>query len=198
MRLPKDVGCAVQSVGRMRRLAKSKAMDDTDVDEVSAEDSGTNRLVKQSTRHCLKWVAQLVSEYWPLSKLLATLSDEERLEPTADRPVNPSPIHTLSATRKRRRIVLLGSGHGHSALLTLFTHQILAIHAGLASGLGGQTRPVGLARYHAQQDRTRHREEVPWRDDASRCGRRAERVLCVVRVCFLSLSICLVTNLLPL
>ncbi|EDR03949.1 uncharacterized protein LACBIDRAFT_306674 [Laccaria bicolor S238N-H82] len=34
-RLPTDVGCAMQSVGRMRRFASSKAMDDTDPDEVS-------------------------------------------------------------------------------------------------------------------------------------------------------------------
>ena len=56
-RLPKDVGCAVQSVGWMRRLPKSKAIDDTDADKVSAEDSGVvtpNRPVEESTRHPLK------------------------------------------------------------------------------------------------------------------------------------------------
>ena len=51
-------GCAVQNVGGMRRLAKSKAMDNT---KVSTEDSGVhtpNRPLEQSTRHRLKWVAQ--------------------------------------------------------------------------------------------------------------------------------------------
>jgi len=53
-RLPKVVGCGVQSVGRMRRLATSKAMDGTDADEVSAEDSGVltpNRPVEEPTLH---------------------------------------------------------------------------------------------------------------------------------------------------
>ena len=77
----KDIGCAVQSVGRMRSFVNFKAMGDTDADEVSTEDSGVltpNRPVEESTRYHLKWVAQ-VSEYWALSKL-ATLSDEEMLE----------------------------------------------------------------------------------------------------------------------
>jgi len=88
--LPKDVGCAVQSVGQMRRLAKLKTMDDTDADEVSADGSGVltpNRPVEEPNLHRLKWVTQ-VSEYWPLSKL-ASLSEEEMLELTADKPDPP-------------------------------------------------------------------------------------------------------------
>ena len=64
-RLSKDVRCAVQSVGRMRRLAKLKAMDDTIADEVPPEDIGVltpNRPVEEPSLHRLKWVAQ-VSDY---------------------------------------------------------------------------------------------------------------------------------------
>ena len=80
-RFLKELGCAVQSVGQMRRFAKFKAMDDTDADEVSTEDSGVltpNNPVEESTRHRLKWVTQ-VCEYWLPSKV-DTLWDEETLE----------------------------------------------------------------------------------------------------------------------
>ena len=66
---------------RADEKAKSQAVDDTDADKVSAEPSGVlppNPAVEESTRHRLKWLAQ-VSEFWPLSKL-ATHSDEEMLE----------------------------------------------------------------------------------------------------------------------
>ena len=55
----------------MRMFDKSKAMDDTDADEVFTENSGVlppNRPVKQSVRHHLTWVTH-VGEYWPVSKL---------------------------------------------------------------------------------------------------------------------------------
>lgn len=57
---------------------------------------------------------------------LSTLSDEEVLEPTADKPLNPPTIQAFSPTPKRGRIIL-GSG----TLLTLLTHQILTIHLNL-------------------------------------------------------------------
>ena len=69
-----------------------------------------------------------MTEDWPLSKL-ATLSDEEMLEPTADKPLNPPAIHTLSSPPKLGRIVLQGSGHGLPAPPNLLTDQILTIHA---------------------------------------------------------------------
>ena len=128
------------NVGRMRRLAASKAMDDT---KVSTEYSGVltpDPPVEQSARHRLKWVAQ-VSEYWRLSKL-ATFSGEEMLGPTADKPLNRLLTHTLSPTPTLGRIVLLGSGHGHPALLNLLTDQILTIHADLA--LANKLVPQGV------------------------------------------------------
>ncbi|EDR13104.1 uncharacterized protein LACBIDRAFT_322550 [Laccaria bicolor S238N-H82] len=103
-------------------------MDDIDADEVPAEDSDVltpDRSIEQPTRHRLKLIAQ-VSEYWLLSKL-ATVSDEQMLELTVDKPLNPRHIHAFSPTPKIWRIILLGSG----TLLTLLTHQMLAIHADL-------------------------------------------------------------------
>ena len=140
MRLPKDVGCAVQSIGQMRRLAK--LVDDTNADEVSTDSSGVltpNRPIEEPTLHRLKWVAQ-VREYWALSKL-PTLSEEEMLELTADKP-----LHSLSLpTSKPRCIILLGSGPGHLSLLTLLTlltHQILNTHVDLM--LADKLIPQGM------------------------------------------------------
>jgi uroporphyrin-III C-methyltransferase len=198
-RLPKDVGCAVQSVGRMRRLAKSKTMDDTDADEVSAEDSGVltpNRPVEEPTLHRLKWVAQ-VSEYWPLSKL-ATLSEEEMLELTVDKPLNPPTIHSLSPTPKPGRIVLLGSGPGHPALLTLLTHQILTTHADLV--LADKLVPQGVLDLIPSKAELVIAKKFPGNADKSQeemmdlAVQGARKGLCVVRVCRFPLSLCLVTN----
>ena len=193
-RLPKDMGYAVQNVGRMRRLVISNAMDDTDEDELSAGDSRVTALF----RHRLKSVAQ-VSKYWPLSKL-ATLSDEEILEPTADKPLNPPPIHTLSPTPKLGRIVLLGSEHGLPTLPNLLTDQILTIHVdrvladklvlhGVLDLIPSKTELIIAKKFpgmHENQEETMHLTV-----EGARKG------LHIVPVCS-PLSTCLVTNLLPL
>lgn len=40
VRLLEDMGCAVQSIVQMRMFSKSKAMDNSDADEVCTEESG--------------------------------------------------------------------------------------------------------------------------------------------------------------
>ena len=130
-RLLEDMGCAVQSVGRMRRLAESKAMDDTAADEVSTKDNSVltpNRPVEESTRHHLKWIAQ-VSEYWPLLKQ-ATLLDEEMLALTADKPLNHHPFTPSRPLPNAGELFCWALG-SDPALLTLLTHQILIIYADL-------------------------------------------------------------------
>ncbi|TFK65920.1 uroporphyrin-III C-methyltransferase [Pluteus cervinus] len=119
-KLPKEVGVAVEKVGRMRELAKEKEghnepPDDEDagVEEINEDNivSTPNRPVRarsaqshretdlESTRRRVKWVAQ-VSEYWPISKL-AQLTDQEIQEilagepPTISSSGDPSLQHPL-------------------------------------------------------------------------------------------------------
>ena len=145
----------------MRRLAKSKAMDDTDADEVSTNDSSVltpNRPVEESTRHYLKWVAQ-VSEYWPLSEL-AILLDEEMLELTADKPLNHHPF-----TRSRP---LPNAGESSRWALCTDTPCSPSPHTNYSLSMrtcvDGQTRPARRATSHAPQCRTHHLEEFPGTD----------------------------------
>ncbi|KAH0591573.1 hypothetical protein H2248_001627 [Termitomyces sp. 'cryptogamus'] len=158
-RLPKDVGGAVQRVGRMRVLARVRAVkqeekypdeeDESDELEENGRVLTPNRPVpsrsnseteSESSKRRIKWVAQ-VSEYWPISKL-ATMSDSD-MEEVLDgertpaispqlehpKPILPS-IHSLVFPRKGR-ILLVGSGPGHPSLLTLATHTALTQMADL-------------------------------------------------------------------
>ncbi|KAG6919095.1 hypothetical protein DXG01_009348 [Tephrocybe rancida] len=157
-RLPKEVGRAVQCVGRMRALAKARAASRLeDLSDGEGEDeleenskvSTPNRPVPsrssseteaESSRRRIKWVAQL-SEYWPISKL-AQMSDAEMEEVLdGDRSPAPSPtseqvqldipsIHSLSLARPGK-ILLVGSGPGHPSLLTIATHTALTKMADL-------------------------------------------------------------------
>ncbi|EDR00384.1 uncharacterized protein LACBIDRAFT_314398 [Laccaria bicolor S238N-H82] len=60
---------------------------------------------------------------------------------TADKPLNPPPIHAFLPTPKLRRFILLGSGHRHF-FFPLLTHHILTIHADVV--LADKLVPQGM------------------------------------------------------
>ena len=122
-------GCAVQNVGRMRRLAKSKTVDDTNV---STENSGVltpNRPVEQSARHRLKWVAPLQTSY--------LLGRRDARGQTSE-PITHSHPPAHSHTRANCPAGLWA----RTPLLNLLTDQILTIHADLA--LANKLVPQGV------------------------------------------------------
>ncbi|KAH9897687.1 uroporphyrin-III C-methyltransferase [Cubamyces lactineus] len=86
--LPKDIGSAVERVGKLRALAKSTGGVEgeeaaQELDEDGAPDTPNEPVpqrkheesAEERTRRRVKWVAQ-VSEYWPIRKL-ARLTEEE-------------------------------------------------------------------------------------------------------------------------
>ncbi|KAG5638926.1 hypothetical protein H0H81_008695 [Sphagnurus paluster] len=154
-RLPKGVGAAVQNVGRMRALAKAKAIKKPEevLEEAGDELEENGRVLTpnrpvpsrsnseteaESVRRRIKWVAQ-ISEYWPISKL-AQMSDVEMEEVLAgdSTTLRPSPersdpipsIHSITLARPGK-ILLVGSGPGHPSLLTIATHTALTKMADL-------------------------------------------------------------------
>ncbi|KAF4604528.1 hypothetical protein EYR40_003302 [Pleurotus pulmonarius] len=152
--LPKEVGGALKRVGELRLLAKEKTreviaqptQDETTFDEELevVEDNciaSPNRPVSQRSqsetpseyaKRCMKWVAQ-VSEYWPIHQLanMTPLDMEEILSGDHSPPAEPvantalRSVHELALTKPPGRILLVGSGPGHPALLTLATHTAL-------------------------------------------------------------------------
>ncbi|KAF9040274.1 hypothetical protein BDZ89DRAFT_1060705 [Hymenopellis radicata] len=111
-KLPKDMGLAVQNVGRMRALAK-----DVEGSEDCFEESGVTTPNRP------------VSEYWPISKL-GHLTDDEihQVLESQDSPSSvvtpPASMHSLTL-QQPGRILLVGSGPGHPSLLTQATHNAL-------------------------------------------------------------------------
>ena len=162
------------------KVCEIQAMDDTDADEVSTEDSGVltpNHPVEESTRHRLKWVTQ-AREYRLPSKI-GTLWDEETLEL---KPLNPPPIHTFSSTPKHGRSILLGFG----TLLTLLTHQILTIQVDKykvscwrdGSNCALTTKPPALPLWHLTPPSLRRIRHLPRKHHANhQSSRTRERSL---------------------
>ncbi|KAL0578254.1 uroporphyrin-III C-methyltransferase [Marasmius crinis-equi] len=144
-KLPKEIGLAVEKVGRMRELARTENVQG-DYGEDCYEDSGVstpNRPVPQrslsesaaeSAKRRMKWVAQ-ISEYWSIQRLTKLTDEESRRILSGDGseagnsnwveavPSTPS-LHSLTL-RRPGRILLVGSGPGHPSLLTLATHTAL-------------------------------------------------------------------------
>ena len=160
-RLPREVGGAVEKVGRLRAEEKASGgvKEEQDLNEdgapVTPNEPVPQRKVDESesekdrVRRRMKWVAQ-VSEYWPIRRL-ARMTDEDMAAvldgrdglrsttpPTTDDPPEAeaqvtASLHglSLSPPPRRGRIFLVGSGPGHPSLLTVATHASLTKHAQL-------------------------------------------------------------------
>ncbi|KAF7971031.1 hypothetical protein HWV62_22231 [Athelia sp. TMB] len=156
--LPKDVGRAVENMGKLRAMAKASASgipDDAGVESELNEEGGVStpnrpvpkRSIAETTAEIalrrMKWVAQ-VSEYWPISQLASMAQDEMHgvlnsggsdyfagAVPSDSSEGSRHALALSSTAQKRGRILLVGSGPGHPSLLTLATHAALTKHAHL-------------------------------------------------------------------
>lgn len=201
-KLPKEVGLAVEKVGQMRAQVKASAvaLDDLADDELS-EDNGVttpnrpvparikNETPVESARRRMKWVAQ-VSEYWPISKL-SHMTEKDLQEvvtgsiESSQTPGEAKSIHSLTISRPGR-ILLVGSGPGHPALLTIATHTALTKLADLV--LSDKLVPDAVLALIPKHVEVRIAKKFPGNAEASQMEmmkaavEAAKRGLTVVRV----------------
>jgi uroporphyrin-III C-methyltransferase len=171
-------------------------------------DSDGSETAFDRDRRRMKWVAQ-ISEYWPLSRL-ANMSKEEMedvLTSNAESATPPSAsiplpsIHTLSLSPPKSigRILLVGSGPGHPALLTRATHSALTEHAQLV--LSDKLVPAAVLALIPAHVEVRIARKFPGNADGAQhelmlaAVDAAQRGLTVVRV---RLSLCIFTLFCPL
>ncbi len=222
-KLPKNVGTATSKVGRLRQLAKESAEAlanassesielDIASDEVN-EDNGLltpNRPVPlrsasetalESVRRRMKWVAQ-ISEYWPISKL-ADISEEEMHEILISENMNPEflqeEVPNISGSRhsldipKHGKILLVGSGPGHPALLTIATHTALTKLADLV--LSDKLVPDAVLALIPKHVQVRIARKFPGNADGAQqemmeaAIEAAKKGLTVVRVRYLNIKV---------
>lgn len=156
-RLPREVGSAVETVGRLRKLAKAgdaTVLDDDSSGEcngsttpnvpVPLRNNSDSETAQDRAKRRSRWVAQ-VSEYWPMGKLARMTKEEmeevlssgrrEEYVPTSSDSISEGAIeslHSLALSNDTRgKILLVGSGPGHPSLLTLATYRALTQHAQL-------------------------------------------------------------------
>lgn len=148
-RLPKEVGAAVETIGRLRSRAKSLAESSVTEEILDADDDASpatpNAPVPQFTpqtkedsaersKRRMRWIAQ-ISEFWPFDKLASFSETEQQSLLTSEFPITPkadvvqgppqtNSLHNLDI-RPPGKIYLLGSGPGHPSLLTIAAHEIL-------------------------------------------------------------------------
>lgn len=211
--LPKDVGRAVENMGRLRTMAKIADAAVGEVDSELNEESGvttpnrpvpTRSLTESAPEVALrrmKWVAQ-VSEYWPLLRLARmsdvemqeVLNDGERFAGGAIPPSEPGKEgtrHSLALSTSLRvsrgKILLVGSGPGHPSLLTLATHAALTKHAHLV--LSDKLVPAAVLALIPPQVEVRIARKFPGNAEGAQnemmeaAIEAAGRGLTVVRVC---------------
>lgn len=215
-KLPKAVGTAASKVGKLRQLAKESAESlaaassesvevDIASDEVN-EDSGlltpnrpvplrsTSETALEGVRRRMKWVAQ-VSEYWPISRL-ADISEKEMQEILIGDNINTEFLQEVPNTSgsrhaldvpKRGRILLVGSGPGHPALLTIATHTALTKLADLV--LSDKLVPDAVLALIPKTAQVRIARKFPGNADGAQqemmeaAIEAAKKGLTVVRVC---------------
>lgn len=153
-KMPLECGAAVEKVGRLRNLAKSSLLENTEeLNEENISPSPNHPVAPQNyvvdegdverARRRMKWVAQ-ISEYWPISRLAALndvdMADLLSAESLASKFVlsNAPPKHLisqhgldLSPSSAQGCVLLVGSGPGHPSLLTLAAHHALTSAADL-------------------------------------------------------------------
>jgi len=152
--LPKEVGAAASTMGRLRRRAKDEQFDrekgnwgggrEEAVEEATPNLPVPQRSVAESdvevSKRRMRWVSQ-ISEYWSFSRLAGMKEGDIDNLLSGDLGLGSSSTTGLSRTSQHQlnletpphkgRIFLVGSGPGHPSLLTVATRDALTKYADL-------------------------------------------------------------------